>query len=400
MSSSRQPLPAGGFPGWPEFAPDEIAAVEQVLGSGKVNYWTGEQGRLFEKDFATYTGTWHAVALANGSVALELALLSAGINEGDEVIVTPRTFIASASSIVLRGATPVFADVDRDSQNLTVDTIRPCITPRPRGIIAVHLAGWPCDMDPILELVQEHNLVLIEDCAQAHGAEYRGKKVGSFGDVAVFSFCQDKIMSTCGEGGMLLTDNDALWKKAWSYKVHGKDYDKVNALGNVVGPAFQWLHESFGSNWRMTEMQAAIGRIQLSKLDQWVGQQRANVHALADRLSKLPALRVPLPGKEFSHAYYKCYTFIRAQRLKPDWGRDRLVSAINAAGVPCFSGSCSEVCREKAFTDAGFAPQQPLPVARELGETSLMFPVHPTLASDDIGRMAQTVEQVMGMATV
>jgi dTDP-4-amino-4,6-dideoxygalactose transaminase len=388
------------FPSWPEFAADEIDAVDHVLRSGKVNYWTGGQGRAFEMEFARYVGTKHAVALANGSVALELALISLGIQPGDEVIVTPRTFIASASSIVLRGATPVFADVDRDSQDLTVDTIRPCITPRTRAIIVVHLAGWPCDMNPILELARERGLVIIEDCAQAHGAEYKGRKVGSFGDISVFSFCQDKIMSTGGEGGMLLTNSDVLWKKAWSYKDHGKSYDAVNARGNTAGSAFQWVHESFGSNWRMTEMQSAIGRIQLGKLDQWVGQRRANAHCLANRLSKLSVLRVPLPDSELSHAYYKFYAFLHTDRLKPGWDRDRLVSAINAAGVPCFSGSCSEVYREKAFTDAGLAPERPLPVAMELGETSLMLPVHPTLAQDDIDRMTQTVEQVMRMGMV
>ena len=400
MSSDRQPLPVAAFPGWPAFADDEIAAVDQVLRSGKVNYWTGRQGRAFEKEFAAYTGTRHAVALANGSLALELALLSLGIQPGDEVIVPPRTFIATASSVVLRGATPIFADVDRDSQDLTADTIRPCITPLTRAIIVVHLAGWPCDMDPVIELARAHDLLVIEDCAQAHGAAYKGKKVGSFGDVAAFSFCQDKIMSTGGEGGMLLTSSDAVWKKAWSYKDHGKDYDAVNARDKARGSAFQWVHDSFGSNWRMTEMQSAIGRVQLGKLDQWVGLRRANARFLADQLSRLTALRVPQPGSESSHAYYKFYAFLQADRLKPGWDRDRIVSAINAAGVPCFSGSCSEVYREKAFTDAGLAPPQPLPVARELGETSLMFPVHPTLAEDDIERMAQTVKQVMRMTTV
>jgi len=391
---------SAGIPGWPVFAADEIAAVEQVLKSGKVNYWTGGQGRAFEQEFAGYVGTVHAVALANGSVALELALLTLDIQSGDEVITTPRTFIASASSIVLRGATPVFADVDRDSQNLTANTIRPCITDRTRAIIIVHLAGWPCDMDPILELAREHGLMVIEDCAQAHGAAYKGKKVGSFGDIATFSFCQDKIMSTAGEGGMLLTNSDILWKKAWSYKDHGKDYDAVNARGSTTGSSFQWVHESFGSNLRMTEMQSAIGRSQLKKLDQWVACRQSNARYLADGFSKLPVLRVPLPGSEFSHSYYKFYAFLRTEQLKSGWDRDRIVSAITESGVPCFSGSCIEVYREKAFTEAGLAPEKPLPIAKELGETSLMFPVHPTLTQNDLDRMLQIVKQVISSGTL
>jgi len=184
---------------WPIYERDEIEAVTHVLQSGKVNYWTGLEGRTFESEFAQHFGVEHAIALANGSVALELALHILGIGAGDEVIVTPRTFIASASSVVMRGATPVFAEVNQDSQNITADTIRSQITSRTRAIILVHHAGWPCCMDSILELAVEHDLKIVEDCAQAHAATYKGRPVGTFGDAAAFSFCQDKIMSTCLE---------------------------------------------------------------------------------------------------------------------------------------------------------------------------------------------------------
>ncbi|MCP4994992.1 MAG: DegT/DnrJ/EryC1/StrS family aminotransferase, partial [Gammaproteobacteria bacterium] len=345
-----------------------------------------------------YCGVSHGVALANGTVALELALKILDIGPGDEVIVPPRTFIATVSSVVLSGAIPVFADVDGDSQNLTANTIRECITPRTKVIIVVHLAGWPCDMDPIMELAREYGLKVIEDCAQAHGARYKGRAIGSFGDVAAFSFCQDKIMTTGGEGGMLVTNNEQSWERAWAYKDHGKSYDAIYRREPNPDENFRWVHESFGTNWRMTEMQSAIGRIQLKKLDEWVERRRVNAMVLAERLAKQDALRVPMPGNEIEHAYYKFYAFVRPDRLKAGWSRDRLIHAVNAEGPPCFHGSCSEVYREQAFADTGLVPPKRLPVAHELGETSLMFPVHPTLSETDMHRMADAVDGVLAEA--
>ncbi len=383
---------------WPQFSEEEVNAVREVLHSGKVNYWTGEYGRQFESEFAAYCGVPHGIVLANGTLALELALKALDVGSGDEVIVPPRTFIATVSSVVLSGATPVFTDVDYDSQNITADDIRKCMTPRTKAIIVVHLAGWPCDMDPIMELAREHGLKVIEDCAQAHGARYKGRVVGSIGDVAAFSFCQDKIMTTGGEGGMLLTNDQALWERAWAYKDHGKSYDAICRHEPSPEETFRWVHESFGTNWRMTEMQSAIGRIQLKKLDVWVERRRANAMVLAERLAKHDALRVPLPSAEYKHAYYKFYAFVRPDRLRAGWGRDRLIHAVNAEGAPCFYGSCSEVYREKAFADTGLVPPKRLPVARELGENSLMFPVHPTLSETDMYRMADAVDRVLAEA--
>ena len=384
------------FAPWPFFAADEIAAAQSVLKSGKVNYWTGEEGRFFEKEFSTFIGTRYAVALANGTVALELALYALGIGPGDEVIVASRTFIASASCIVMRGATPVMADVDLASQNISAETIKPLITQRTKAIIAVHLAGWPCDMDPIMELAQKYNLKVIEDCAQAHGATYRGKPVGSLGHVAAFSFCQDKIITTGGEGGMLTTDDQAVWEKAWSYKDHGKNYDAV--YGPQVGNGFRWLHDSFGTNWRLTELQAAIGRIQLRKLPSWLKKRRAHASLLTKEFMHIPALRVTVPSPEIEHAYYKYYVFIRPELLKHEWTRDRIQAEINAAGVPCYNGSCSEIYLEKAFPEH-LRPSRRLQVAKELGETSLMFLVHPTLTTADIKRTCTVVKKVLQEAT-
>jgi dTDP-4-amino-4,6-dideoxygalactose transaminase len=395
------------LPGWPASAPDEVAAAVRVLESGKINYWTGEEGHQFEREFAGFAGCKFGVALANGTVALELALIAGLGNvetvrgpamittDGEmpaEVITTSRTFIASASCTVMRGLRPVMADVDRESQNVTAETIRAALTPRTKAIIAVHLAGWPCDMDPILQVAREHGLMVIEDCAQAHGAMYKGRPVGSMGDVAAFSFCQDKIMTTGGEGGMLLTNNEAIWKRAWAYKDHGKSFDAVYRREHA--PGFRWLHESFGTNWRLTEMQSALGRVQLRKLPHWVEIRKRNAMLLTERFENLPALRVTVPPKEISHSYYKYYAFVKPERLKKDWNRDRIVDELNSLGVPCYSGSCSEIYLEKAFPQE-LRPARRLPVAKELGETSLMFLIHPTLTQDDMNWMAKTASEVV-----
>lgn len=392
------PILINPFAPWPSFAQDEIEAVTAVLRSGKVNYWTGTEGREFEKEFASFTGCKHAIALANGTVALELALYAMGIGPGDEVITTARTFIASASCIVMRGATPVLADVEPVSQNITADTIRPIITPRTKAIICVHLAGWPCDMDPIMELAREHGLKIIEDCSQCHGATYKGRPAGSLGDVAAFSFCQDKIMTTGGEGGMLTTNDEALWRKAWEFKDHGKSYEAV--YNRQHPPGFRWLHESFGTNWRLTEMQSAIGRVQLRKLPDWTLTRQRHASILTECFSTIPALRVTTPPVDIGHAYYKYYSFVRPEQLKNGWNRDRIMNAINAEGIPCFSGSCSEIYLEKAFTDIGLGPVERHSVAKDLGETSLMFLLHPTLSQSDMLDTCKAVKKVFTQAAI
>ena len=385
--------------GWPIFAKDEIAAVKRVLQSGKVNYWTGNEGRLFEKEFAASIGVKYAVAVMNGTVALEAALMALGIGKGDDVIVTPRSFIASASCAVMRGAKPVFADVDRESQNITAATIEKVITRRTRAIIAVHLAGWPCAMDEIMTLAKKHKLAVIEDCAQAVGAFYKGRQVGSFGDAAAFSFCQDKILTTGGEGGMVVTNKKEIWSKVWSYKDHGKSYDAVYKSDIKPGPSFRWLHESFGTNWRMTEVQSAIGRIQLQKLEGWIRKRRRNAEILTNAFLNIPALRVTVPPDNVVHSYYKYYVFLRPEMLKKGWDRERIITAINNLGIPCFTGSCSEMYREKAFAKDNLRPGKPLPVAKELGDTAIMFPVHPTLSVDDMRGMVKAAQKIIGTAS-
>ncbi len=402
---------------WPSYTDEEAQAVQRVLLSNKVNYWTGNECREFEREFAAWCGTRHAIALSNGTLALDLALQGLGIGPGDEVVVTPRTFIASVSCVVNAGATPVFADVDPDSGNLSAETIAKVLNPRTRAVICVHLAGWPCDMDPIMALAAEHGLKVIEDCAQAHGARYKGRSVGSIGHVGAWRFCQDKIMTTGGEGGMVTVNDEKLWRSMWAYKDHGKSYAAVYERQHP--PGFRWLHESFGTNWRMLEMQAVIGRIQLKRMAEWTAQRNANAAYFIKALMpfatqtgpvRLPDLRctgcadgcgeggVQTCAAGCINANYKFYAYVQVQNLAPGWSRDRIIEAINKEGVPCYQGSCGEVYLEKAFDDTSWRPNQRLPTARKLGETSLMFLVHPTLTSVEMERACEVVSKVLSEA--
>jgi dTDP-4-amino-4,6-dideoxygalactose transaminase len=394
--SGGAPVRTDLFPPWPALEEEEIEAAAAVLRSGRVNYWTGDEGRAFEREFAAFTGRKYAIALANGTVALELALYSLDIGPGDEVVVPSRTFIASASCAVMRGATPVVADIDRDSSNLTAETIKSVITSRTKAIVAVHLAGWPCDMESILELAHRHRIAVIEDCAQAHGARYRGRSVGSFGEMAAFSFCQDKNMTTGGEGGMLLTNDRRLWNLGWSFKDHGKSFEAVYERHHP--PGYRFLHESFGTNWRLTEAQSAIGRVLLRKLPGMVEKRRRNAAFLSEEFSRIPALRVVTPPDYVWHAYYKYDVYIRPERLREGWDRNRIQEAISAEGIPCTAGTCSEIYLEKAFPES-MRPRHLLPVARELGETSLMFKVHPTLSERDLADTCMAVSKIMQIAS-
>ncbi|MEP2705279.1 MAG: DegT/DnrJ/EryC1/StrS aminotransferase family protein [Roseibium sp.] len=386
-------------PLWPNYTEEEIEAVTRVLRSNKVNYWTGDEGRKFESEFAHFAQTNHAVALANGTVALDLALhgLRIGSNNGgqasDEVIVTPRSFIASASSVVNAGARPVFADVDPDSQNITPSTAERHITDQTRAIICVHLAGWPCDMDGFNTLTAERGINLIEDCAQAHGARYKGRPVGGLGDVAAWSFCQDKIMSTGGEGGMVTCNDEDLWKRMWSFKDHGKNWNSVYERQHK--PGFRWLHDSFGTNWRLTEMQSAIGRIQLKRMPEWRRKRAENARKIRESLKSLSELvdylkfpwlecdhvECQTPDLKCQHAFYKYYVFVRRDILGIENSRDDIIQDLTEIGYQCMQGSCSEIYLEKAFAETVFRPDTSLPIAKQLGETSIMFNVHPGIES-------------------
>ena len=388
------------FSPWPSFTKQEADAVSQVLLSNKVNYWTGQECREFEKEFAEWSDSNYAIALSNGTLALDVALQALDIGIGDEVVVTPRTFIASISCVVNAGATPIFADVDETTGNITADTIRAVLTDKTKAIICVHLAGWPCDMDTMMALADEHNLYVIEDCAQAHGAKYKGRSVGSIGHIGAWSFCQDKIMTTGGEGGMVTTNDEQLWRKMWAYKDHGKSYAAVYETDHP--PGYRWLHESFGTNWRMLEMQGIIGRIQLKRMDEWTTKRTENAQIILDACDQWASkgyLYAPKPEEvtqcvDCQHAYYKLYVYVQLDNLPEGWSRDRIIDEINQLDVPCYSGSASEVYLEKAFDNTGLRPKQRLPIAKQLGETSLMFLVHPTLTELEIQKTVEAINSV------
>ena len=394
---------------WPAYSEEEVEAVAAVLRSNKVNYWTGQESREFEREFASWAHAAKAIAVSNGTVALDLALQGLGIgaaNGGsahDEVIVTPRTFIASVSCVANAGAVPVFADVERDSGNLSSETITPFLTDRTKAVIAVHLAGWPVDLAPMMDLARAHGIAVIEDCAQAHGTLYRGRPVGAIGDVGAWSFCQDKVMTTGGEGGMVTTDDAGMWDRMWSFKDHGKSWTAVYEREHP--PGFRWLHESTGTNWRMMEIQAVLGRIQLRRMEEWTRIRRRNAQALKDALRPHVGdngfLRLPEPdeGDGSLHGHYRLYAYVRPEALPAGWDRDRLVQTIVESGVPCFQGSCSEVYLEKAFDGTGWRPASPLPNARDLGDTSMMFLVHPTIDEELAGELAAKVARVLENVT-
>ena len=376
---------------WPCFDRESIEAVERVLKSGQVNYWTGQECREFESEFAAFVGARHAVAVSNGTVALELALTVAGVQPGDHVVVSPRTFVATASAVAMLKAEPVFADIDPQSGNVTARTIAAALTPQTTAIVVVHAFGWPADMPAIMALAERFNLTVIEDCAQAHGAEIAGQRVGTFGHINTFSFCQDKIMTTGGEGGMVTTDCPVLWEKAWSYKDHGKNWDACyNRRHETV---FKWLHESIGTNWRMTEMQAAIGRVAVRRLPEWIARRRANAERLSGLLEGIPGFDVVRPPSDYRNACYKFNVMLTQDVLAGAWTRDDVVRAIQAEGIPCGSGLCTEIYLEKALRQ--FAPANRLPVAREFGERSIMFLIHPTLDVEDMDDIAAAASKVM-----
>jgi len=394
-SQTASPVPVLGP--WPYYGDDEIEAVTNVLRSGNTNYWTGTEGSNFETEYAAHCGATHALAVANGTVAIELALWGIGINPGDEVVVPARTFIATASAVVRMGAVPVVADVDMISQNISAETVDAVITNRTRAIIVVHLSGWPVDMNSIMALAKKKDLTVIEDCAQAHGAQYRGRPVASIGHVGCFSFCQDKIISTGGEGGMVITSDTNFYERMWEFRDHGKSYERVHKGEPSQG--FQWLIDSFGTNWRLTEIQATIGRIQLSKLPDWIKKRRNNANVLTEWLSDLPAVHVPKPETHSYHSYYKYNFLINPDTLKAGWSRDRILEGLVNLGIPARVGACFNISHELAFDNSNF-PVGDLPNARSLECKTLTLPCHPTLTKPNLTFIGENLRKVITEAAL
>lgn len=367
---------------WPFYDEETVKIVSDVLASGKVNYWTGSRGKEFERKFADFAQCKYGIAVANGTVSLELALEGIGIKPGDEVIVPSRSFFATASVVALRGAIPVFADVDLVNQNVTPETLKPHISKKTKAIIVVHLAGWPCDMNGIMALANQHNLYVIEDCAQAHGAQYQGKSVGSFGHVSSFSFCQDKIMSTGGEGGMVVTNDKTLYQHMWSHKDHGKNQSKC--LNAKADTHFKWVHDAIGTNYRMTEMQAAIELRQLDLLPGWLSDRRSAAKTYTEAFRHIEGLRVSEPTDDSLHAYYKYYVFLDPEYYEnPAQAKFHLLEKAKKGGVPLFYGSCPEIYKEGGFKHTNIHNQDRNKNAEALGDLSLMLNVDPSVNGGD-----------------
>jgi dTDP-4-amino-4,6-dideoxygalactose transaminase len=381
-------------PAWPVYAQDEIDAVVDVLRSGQVNQWTGRRVMEFERAAGKAFGREYCVAVANGTVALELALRALGIGPGDEVIVSARSFVASATCVDLVGAVPVFADIDPDSQCITAATIAEKLTARTRAIIPVHLNGWPCEMAPIMELAERHDLRVIEDCAQSTGAAVDGRPAGSFGDAATFSFCQDKIITTGGEGGLVLFAQEPAYQFAWSYKDHGKSRSKMFRQDH--SPGYRWVHDGAGTNWRMTELQAAIGLCQLTKLSRWLDIRLANARRMAAMLAAFPSVSVPWPRAGVLPAFYRLACRIRTNSLAAGWNRDRIMVRLNDAGVACSVGSCPEIYREGVYAERA---SDPCASARAVGETVIVFPVHPTMTERYFAHCERVIAETFTEAT-
>lgn len=353
------------YPSWPTYSRKEINLVSSILKTGKTNFWTGKYCNLFENKFAKYFSRKFAISVSSGSVALDLAVKSLGLKKNDEVLVTPRSYIASASCVVSHNLKPIFVDVDLDSQNILPDDIERKITKKTKAIILVHLAGHPCEMSKIIKICKLKKIKIIEDCSQAHGAKYKSKFVGSFGDISIWSFCNDKIMSTCGEGGMITTNHYKYFKKIWALKDCGKNIEKIR--NSKFTPKFKWIHDTIGSNYRMTELQASVGIFQLNQLKKWTQKRNFFSNRIYKLIKKYDYIRIPHISKNLFHSFYRCYFFIDLKKIK---NRANIISALRDVNIQCNVGSCPEIYLEKAFNNQ-VKKMKRLKNAKILGETSI-----------------------------
>ena len=350
---------------------EEIENVVRILKSGTIAQ--GEMVKEFEERFGEYTGVKNSITVFNGTVALDVALKACGIGEGDEVITTPFTFIATANAILYQGAKPVFVDVDERTFNIDPDKILESISPRTKAIVGVHIFGQPFDIDAILEICEDSNLILIEDSAQAHGAEYKGKKVGSFG-IGCFSFYATKNMTT-GEGGMITTNDDKIAELCRYIRNHGEN-GKYN-------------HTTLGYNYRMTNIQAAIGLAQLKKLDKMNEKRRNNAKYLNQRMN-VEGLIKPYEVKHVKHVYHQYVV-----RLTEDFpmSRSEFMKYLKKHGVGCAIHYPKPIYRQLLYIKLGFNNCR-CPVAEELSSQVLSLPVHPALDREDLRRIVEVVNSV------
>lgn len=389
----------------PFYSTKSIKKIGPLLRSGKVNYWSGNECKKFEKEFSSYLGNKYSVTLSNGSVALEVALKALNLKKGDEIIVSPRSFIISASCTLNLGLKPVFADVDNKG-NLSIEGIKKAYNKNVKAVIVVHLNGLSCDLDPIMKFVKKNKIFLIEDCSQAHGALYKGKKLGSFGNISTWSFCQDKIISTGGEGGLISTNNKKIWLKCWSLKDHGKNYNSCFVKKHKTG--FKWLHDNQGTNYRMTEMQALLGREQLKSLDKQIKKRNSIVNLYLKGLEEFyqkydilikpdfkcetcPLRQSKKSCHKCTHAFYKLNLFINKNKIN----QIKLIEQLNKKKIDCGIGACPEIYREKIFKKARLFPKKRLLNAKLLGKSSIVFPINPNKAFTKIKSEISSIKKIL-----
>lgn len=335
---------------WPSFSEDAIQAVEAVLRSGKVNYWSGPKGMEFEKKFAAWQGSKYAISCATGTAALHIALASLGIGPGDEVIVPSYTFIATSFSVVQAGAIPRFADVNIEDHCISIESAEKLVTKRTKAIIPVHLYGNVCDMDKVLAFAKKHNLYVIEDNAEAFGGYYKGKKTGTLGHMAACSFCQNKTFTTGGEGGMVTTDNDDWAWTARSFRDHGYDVkERMNLL--ALEQKLPYIHNMVGWNYRMTEMQSAIGLAELDRIDNWnLPARKRNANIIMDILRDLPQIRfMPIDTKDRQNGWYVMAFSLNIEDMNCDIYQ--FVKAAAAEGTPCWKVFWPQCHTERAYKE-------------------------------------------------
>ncbi|HET7738894.1 MAG TPA: DegT/DnrJ/EryC1/StrS family aminotransferase [Tepidiformaceae bacterium] len=369
MSDTSAPI----FIAKPLVAEEEKQAVMEVLGSGQLAQ--GSRVAAFEEAFAAYIGTKHAVAVNSGTAALIVALQAHGVGAGDEVITTPFSFIATATSIVACGAVPVFVDIDPSDYNLDVRKVEAAITPKTKAVMPVHLYGNPARIVDLQELCARRGLALVEDAAQAHGAEYQGKRVGSFGS-GCFSFYPTKNMTT-GEGGIITTDDDAVANQCRIIRNHGQER--------------RYYHEHFGLNWRMTDIHAAIGLVQLGRLEEWNEARIANAAKLTARIRalELPADAIVLPGpKPGNRHVFHQFTI----RLKED--RDGVSARLTEQGIGNAIHYPIPINKQPIMVQMGFGGAE-TPESEAAAASVLSLPIHPSLTDDDIERIAVALEKAI-----
>ena len=369
---------------WPSFTPKEINQVSLILKSGKVNYWTGKYCKIFEKNFSKYHKLKYSVTVNSGTSALECAIKSLNLKKGSEIITTPRSYYTSASSIINCGMKPKFSDISIDSQNLDPIKLEKSINKKTKAIICVHLSGYPCDMNRIIKIAKDNNIYVIEDCSQAHGASILNKKVGSFGDISAWSFCQDKIISTGGEGGMVATNKLKLYKNVLSIKDNGRNYEKIKKIS--YSGSFNYIHDFIGSNYRMTEIQAMIGISQLKRLDQMILRRNSNAKIFNNYFHDLDSIFLLLHNPKNTNAYYRYYLFVKKSK-----NQKILINKIRSKGIECIAGSCPEIYLEKYFKD-NFKFKEML-AAKYLATRSVCLKVDQTLDIKIIHQQAKIIRK-------